>query len=70
MIDMANYALAFSNLILLISCGLAFVSRYDWKQIAQRKSGVIENYERELLELRFKIRRLSEAVDALSREDE
>lgn len=70
MIEMANYALAFSNLILLLSCGFAFVSLYDWKQIAQRKASIIENYQIEVAGLRKANQRLMDAVEALSREDE
>jgi len=70
MIEMANFLLAGSNIILLFSAGGALSSRHDWKQIATRKGNIIENYEREVRELKAKNDRLAGAVDALWREDE
>lgn len=67
--EFAFVLLVASNVILLLSAAGAFVSRYDWKQIAMRKSNIIENYERDVRELQAKNDRLSNAVEALWRKD-
>ena len=70
MFDFANEFLVFSNIILLASVAQAIWTGHWWKRTAQRQASTIENYQREVSDIKDKNRRLSEAVNALSREDE
>jgi len=65
MVEMANLVLAVSNVMLLLATSYAFSSLYDWKQNAIRKSGIIQNYEQEVQELKLKNQRLINAFDAM-----
>lgn len=68
--EMAISVLIASNVTLMFSAAGILISRYHWKQIAMRKSNIIENYEREVRELKAKNDRLAGAVDALWRDDD
>lgn len=70
MIEFGNVFLVISNVVLLASAALAICTGIGWKQTAQRHERTIDNYQVEVAGLRKANQRLTDAVNALSREDE
>lgn len=71
MIEYANCALAFGNVAMLITVCIAMAGKAEWKEIAMRRTNIIEYNEREIRELKIQNERLNDLVDVLRRtEDE
>jgi hypothetical protein len=63
-------ALAIANLALLITVAVAKSCEIEWKQIALRRSNIIESNETEIRDLKRHIDRLRDLTEVLLKKDE
>ena len=63
-------ALALANVALLVTVAVAKSCEIEWKQIALRRSNIIESNETEIRDLKRHVERLRELTEVLLKTDE